>query len=62
MYELDGNNEGPIDLGDLPDGDTAFLNAAVAHIKKVYIEPFPESHFSMMALGPRDASEGSSSS
>ncbi len=60
LFELDGNNDGPIDLGAIkkPDG---FLHAAVAHVKEVYIKPFPESHFSMMALGPRDASSGSGS-
>ena len=55
LYELDGNNDGPIDLGAVDDSQQAFLTAAVAHVKDVYIAPFPESHFSMMALGPREA-------
>lgn len=52
LYELDGNNDGPIDLGPLGSGSAGFLPSAVAHIKNVYIAPFPDSHFSMMALGP----------
>jgi len=52
LYELDGNNDGPIDVGPVGDGKMGFLKAAVAHVKKNYIEPFPDSHFSMMALGP----------
>ena len=57
LYELDGNNNGPLELGQIGDRPEAFLHAAVAHVKKAYIQPFPDSHFSMMALGPRDASE-----
>ena len=30
--------------------------AAVEHVKKVYIAPFPDSHFSMIALGPKPPS------
>ena len=52
LYELDGNNNGAIELGPVGDGETGFLEAAVAHVKKAYIAPFPDSHFSMMALGP----------
>jgi len=54
LYELDGNNDGPIDLGPVGEGSDAFLRAAVAHVKKSYIAPFPDSNFSMMALGPRE--------
>ena len=59
LYELDGNNDGPIDLGEVPRGKRCdgFLDAAVAHVKKAYIEPFPDSHFSMIALGPRTVEE-----
>ena len=52
LYELDGNNNGPLELGQIGDRPEAFLHAAVAHVKKAYIQPFPDSHFSMMALGP----------
>ena len=34
----------------------------VKHVKSAYIAPFPDSHFSMMALGPREAGADSSSS
>lgn len=54
LYELDGNNNGPIDLGPVGEGENAFLKSAVAHCKKAYITPFPDSHFSMMALGPAE--------
>ena len=47
LYELDGNNDGPIDLGPIAEADEGgFLRAAVAHVKRAYIAPFPESHFS----------------
>lgn len=51
LYELDGNNSGAIELGPIDDDD-GFLKAAVAHVKTAYIKPFPDSHFSLMALGP----------
>ncbi len=35
----------------VPTGD--FLRAAVAHVKSAYIEPFPDSHFSLIALAPK---------
>ena len=53
MYELDGNNDGPIDLGPVGKGEAAFLHAAVEHVKQAYIAPFPDSHFSLIALGPK---------
>ena len=52
VYELDGNNDGPLEVGAV-DGPDGFLHAAVAHVKAAYIAPFPDSHFSMMALGPK---------
>jgi len=57
LYELDGNNDGPLDLGPVGDGPDAFLSAAVEHVKEHYIAPFPDSHFSLMALGPRSESD-----
>jgi len=57
LYELDGNNDGPLDLGPVGDGPDAFLRAAVSHVKEHYIAPFPDSHFSLMALGPRSESD-----
>ena len=52
LYELDGNNDGPMEIGPIPAGEQGFLHAAVAHVKEAYIAPFPDSDFSMMALGP----------
>ena len=49
----DGNNDGPVDCG--PIGEGTFLEAAVRHIKLAYIEPFPDSHFSLITLGPKKA-------
>jgi len=56
LYELDGNNNGPIDCGVDISSQEAFLPAAVEHVKKAYIAPFPDSHFSMIALGPKPSS------
>ena len=50
LYELDGNNDGPIDCG--PVGSEGLLGAAVAHVKSAYISQFPDSHFSLITLGP----------
>jgi len=52
LYELDGNNDGPLDCGALG-ADETFLEAAVRHVKAAYIAPFPESHFSLITLGPK---------
>jgi len=52
LYELDGNNDGPIDCGVVIASQEDFLPAAVAHVQSAYIGPFPNSHFSMIALGP----------
>ena len=57
---LDGNNDGPLDLGPIGDGEAAFLRAAVAHCKTAYVTPFPDSHFSMLALGPKQSSDDGS--
>lgn len=51
LYELDGNNDGPVDSGAV--GDEGFLDAVVRHVKRAYIEPFPDSHFSLITLGPK---------
>ncbi len=50
MYELDGNNDGPIDCGEVADG--GLLRAVCDHVKAAYIAPFPDSHFSLITLGP----------
>ncbi|KAL1518585.1 hypothetical protein AB1Y20_002873 [Prymnesium parvum] len=52
LYELDGNNDGPIECGEVPHPDE-FLRAAVRHVAAAYVAPFPDSHFSMMALVPK---------
>ena len=44
MYELDGNNEGPINLGSIDGGKGGFIRTAVKHLQKVYIKPFPVRH------------------
>ena len=53
LFELDGNNDGPIDLGPIDDTSSmAFLRKAASHVRTNYISHFPNSHFSMMGLGP----------
>lgn len=52
LYELDGNSDGPIDLGEVPKGEGEFLRSAVAHVQRQYIAPFPDSHFVLLSLGP----------
>uniref|UniRef100_A0A7S2CLZ0 Ubiquitin carboxyl-terminal hydrolase n=1 Tax=Haptolina brevifila TaxID=156173 RepID=A0A7S2CLZ0_9EUKA len=55
LYELDGNNDGPIRVGTVGKGrEGSFLRCVVDYIQKEYINPFPDSHFSMISLGPRD--------
>ena len=53
LFELDGNNHGPVDLGPVGRERDAFLGMAVAHIRKQYVAPFPNAHFSLMALAPK---------
>lgn len=53
LYELDGNNDGPIAIGPIGESDGAFLKAAAEHVKNAYVAPFPNSHFSMIALCPK---------
>ena len=55
LYELDGNNDGPLECGVV--GPQGFLPAVVAHVKEAYIAPFPDSHFSLITLGPKRADE-----
>jgi len=55
MYELDGNNDGPIDCGAV--GERGLLHSAVEHCKAAYIAPFPDSHFSLITLGPKRPDE-----
>jgi len=52
LYELDGNNDGPISCGAILSGTGGFIRSAVAHVQKEYIAPFPDSHFVAIALGP----------
>ena len=58
LYELDGNNDGPLDIG--PVGADGFLSTAVRHVKEAYIAPFPDSHFSLITLGPKPPDENGS--
>ena len=55
LYELDGNNDGPIDCGAV--GERGLLHSAVEHCKAAYIAPFPDSHFSLITLGPKRPDE-----
>ena len=55
---LDGNNDGPLDCGAV--SEEGFLAAVVKHIKEAYIAPFPESHFSLITLGPKQEDEDDS--
>jgi len=55
LYELDGNNDGPIRVGTIGKGrEGSFLHRVVEYVKSEYITPFPDSHFSLIALGPCD--------
>jgi len=47
----DGNNEGPIDCGPV-EGDE-FLHAVIDYIRREYVTPFPNAHFSLITLGPK---------
>lgn len=39
LYELDGNNDGPIECGAVQRGPGGFIRAAVEHVKDEYIAP-----------------------
>ena len=39
LYELDGNNDGPIDCGPVTKGEGAFIRSAIDHVKREYISP-----------------------
>lgn len=52
LFELDGNNDGPINCGAIEPGEGGFIRCAIKHVQKEYIAPFPDSHFSAIALGP----------
>ena len=39
LYELDGNNDGPVDCGNIQTGKGGFIRSAVAHVQKEYITP-----------------------
>jgi len=51
LYELDGNNDGPLDCG--PVGADGLLKTMVAYVQEHYIAAFPDSHYSLITLGPR---------
>jgi len=49
IYELDGRQSAPIDLGEMADGQ--FLRSAVSAIRSKYMDPDPEeARFTMVAL------------
>ena len=56
LYELDGNNVGPVDVGAVDSCD-GFLDAVAEHIEAAYITPFPNAHFSLITLGPKRADD-----
>ena len=51
LCELDGNNDGPLDCG--PVGADGLLCTMVAYVKEHYIAAFPDSHYSLITLGPK---------
>ena len=51
VYELDGNNDGPLDCGLV--GAEGLLKKTVEYVKENYISVFPDSHYSLITLGPR---------
>lgn len=51
VYELDGNNDGPLDCGAV--GIDGLLKAMVRYVTDHYMAAFPDSHYSIITLGPR---------
>jgi hypothetical protein len=51
VYELDGNNDGPLDCGAV--GTEGLLKAMVRYVRAQYMAAFPDAHYSIITLGPR---------